>query len=178
MKRVSLIIIVSLAVSVLAVIQTGCKKPPTIEELQASVEIIDIETKWVKKIYKPWPPKLTLAPAISFRAKNISNEPLKYVFFNAIFWQKGDKENLGDNLQIGIGKKPLMPGEVSDTLLMKSNFGVEGKLLADFKNNPAWKTTLVKLFIKSKGSQYALLGQWEVSRKIDFKEPERVGPKK
>jgi hypothetical protein len=32
----------------------------------------------------------------------------------------------------------------------------------------------VKLFARSKGSQFVLIGEWDVSRTIDFKEPEPV----
>ena len=35
----------------------------------------------------------------------------------------------------------------------------------------------VKLFAQSKGSNFITLGEWDVSRKIDFKEPEPVGKK-
>jgi len=178
MKKVSLIIIVALAASVLTIIQTSCERSPTKEELKTYFEIIDMETKWVKKYYNPVLPKLILVPAISFRVKNITDKPIKHVFFNAIFSLKGEQENLGDKLLVAIRGKPLMPGDVTEVLFMKSNFGVEGKLPADFKNNPAWKKALVKLFIKSRGSQYALLGEWEISREIDFKEDEEVGPKK
>lgn len=178
MKKSSFIIFPILAVFAFAFIHTGCTKVPTIEELKTYFEISDMKTKWVEKYYQPWPPKLTLVPAISFRVKNLTDKPLQYVYFNAIFKQKNDVENLGDDLLVTFQKKPLMPGEVSDVISMKSNFGVEGKLLSDFKNNPAWKTTLLKLFVKLKGSRYAPLGEWEISREIDFKEPERVGPKK
>ena len=74
--------------------------------------------------------------------------------------------------------KPIPPGGVSDVILMKSNFGVEGKNLSHFKNSPEWKAVLVKLYAKSKGSQFALLGEWLVTRTVDFKEPEPIGPEK
>ncbi|MCJ7579028.1 MAG: hypothetical protein MUP98_00665, partial [Candidatus Aminicenantes bacterium] len=68
-------------------------------------------------------------------------------------------------------------GEKSDIILLKSNYGVEGKSLTSFENNSRWKLVTVKLFAQSKGSQFITLGEWDVSRKIDFKEPEPVGKK-
>jgi len=47
--------------------------------------------------------------------------------------------------------------------------------VAHFRNNPEWKTAEVKIFAKSKGSQYALLGEYTISKKINFEEPEPVG---
>lgn len=180
MKRyLFLIILIAVVVVVFIILQqAGLLRTVTTKELESSMEIVDVETKWMKKVYQPWPPKLTLVPAISFRVKNVSDEPLRYINFNANFRFKADYENLGDCFLAAIRKDPVMPGELSDRILLKSNYGVEGKTLASFKDNPQWKTVMVKLFTQSKGSQYVLLGEWEVSRKIDFKEPEPVGMEK
>ena len=148
------------------------------EELKGSVEIVEMSSKWVAKTYQPWPPKLVLVPTISFRVKNISDKPINYLNFNAIFKFRDDQENLGDNFLAAIRKEPIPPGEASPVITLKSNFGVEGTSLAKFKDNPQWKTVICKLFIQSKGSIHVLLGEYEVSREIDFKEPEPVGTEK
>jgi len=177
MSKVSFRIFLAFGVLALTFFHTSCQAP-TIEELKTYFEIMDMESKWVKKYYSPWPPKLILVPTISFRVKNLSDKPFKYAYFNAIFRQRGEAQNLGDNLFTAWSKKPLMPGDVSDVISMKSNYGVEGKNLVDFKHNPGWKPCTVDLFVKIKGSRYALLGQWEVSKEIDFKEAKPLGPKK
>ena len=100
---------------------------------------------------------------------------MSYVYFNAIFRFVGEKENLGDQFLTGIHGDPLMPEEVSEEIILQSNFGVEGDNVAHFRNNPEWKTAEVKIFAKSKGSQYALLGEYTISKKINFEEPEPVG---
>jgi len=180
MKKWSFVlVIVILGVIVAFVFQiTGLWKTMSHQELEKSIEILDVETKWVKKIYIPWPPKLTLVPAISFRVKNISDKPMRYVYFNANFKFRGDRENLGDSFLAAIRGDPVMPGETSDPILLKSNYGAEGKNVASFKTNPQWKVAVVEIFAKSQGSQYIKLGNWQISRKIDFKEPEPVGPEK
>jgi len=177
MKKVKWTTIAILAVLVSGFIQTGCKKSPSAEELKASMEILDVKTMWTKKLYSPWPPKLVLVPAISFRVKNISDQPLRYVNFNAVYRYEGMNENLGDRLLLAIRRNPLMPGEISDVFRLESNLGVEGKNLNDIKYNPEWKTAYVKLFAQ-KRSTYAPLGEWTVSRDIDFKEPEPYIPTK
>jgi hypothetical protein len=162
----------------LASFQVGCVKSMSEDELKNSIEITDVETKWVSKYYQPWPPKLILVPVISFRVKNIGQKPLKYVNFNAIFKNKGDRENLGDNFMAAIRGQGVPPGEKSPVITLKSNFGREGKNLESFANNPYWTPVEVKLFARSKGSQFILLGQWDVSKDIDFKPPEPVEIKK
>lgn len=157
--------------------KTGLMSTLTPDELEASIEVMDVETKWVDKYYQPWPPILTLVPTISFRIKNLTDKPLRYVNFNANFRNKDEYENTGDAYLAAIRNIPVEPGEMSDTILLKSNYGVEGNSLASFKNNPHWKIMTVTLFAQSKGSQFITLGEWDVSRKIDFKEPEPVGKK-
>ena len=157
--------------------KTGLMKTLTPEELAASIEVTDVETKWVDKYYQPWPPKLTLVPAISFKIKNLTDKPLRYVNFNANFRFQDDYENLGDSFFAAIRNVPVEPGKTSDTILLKSNYGVKGTSLASFENNSRWKLVIVKLFAQSKGSQFITLGEWTVSRDIDFKEPEPVGKK-
>lgn len=170
---------ISISVIMVLILQNaGCVKGPSNEELKSSMEIVDIETKWVSKYYQPWPPKLILVPAISFKVKNVSAKPLQYINFNAIFRFKDETENLGDNFLAAIRGNPVISGQTSDKITLISNFGVEGKNLESFKNNPLWRIVLVKLFVRSKGSQFVPLGEWEISRKIDFKEPEPVGMEK
>jgi hypothetical protein len=157
--------------------QAACTRM-TPQELKASVEITDIETKWVSKLYQQWPPRLILVPQLSFRVKNLSAKPMDYVNFNAVFNFKGDRENFGDCFLAAIRGKAVPPGEKSELVTLKSNFGVDGKDLKTIQNNPAWKQAEVRLFAQSKGTQPVLLGVFDVSRFIDFKEDVAVEPKK
>ena len=179
MKKFGVVIVFALIALLMAFIfnKTGVMRTLTPEELEASIEVLDVDTKWVDKYYQPWPPKLILVPAISFKIKNLTDKPLKYVNFNANFRFMDDYENLGDSFFAAIRNIPVKPGEKSDTILLKSNYGVEGNSLTSFENNSRWKLVRVKLFAQSKGSQFVTLGEWDVSRKIDFKEPEPVGKK-
>ncbi len=178
MKKALLAKSLILTIFIFAFIQTGCQKAPTPEELKESMKVVDVETMWVKKIYQPWPPKLTLVPAISFRIKNASEETIRYISFEAVFRFMDDTKTLGEGFLPGLPEGSIPPGETSDTILLKSRLGVEGKSVSHFRNSPHWKIALVKLFVRSKGSRFTLLGEWEVSRKIDFKEPESYPPEK
>ena len=177
MKRFSfLFVVIILSVVLVFVLQkAGLWKTITAEDLESSIEVMDVDTFWTDKYYQPWPPRLILVPAISFRVKNTTDKPLKYINFNANFRFLGDFENLGDSFLAAIRNDPVPPGEKSDVITLKSNYGVEGKSLATFKDNPHWKTVMVRLFAQSKGSQFLPLGEYEISRRIDFVEPEPVG---
>lgn len=170
-------VIIVLAFAVILACQAGCKSMST-EELKNSIEVVDIQTKWVSKYYQPWPQRLILVPQISFRVKNVGPRSLTYVNFNAVFNFKGDPENLGDSFLAAIRSKPLPPGETGDVITLTSNFGVEGKTVKGIEENPGWKPVEVRLYARSHGSEFALLGVYDIARIIDFKEPEPLEPPK
>jgi hypothetical protein len=155
---------------------TGCKVMSS-DDLKNSIEVLDYSSVWVSKYYQPWPERLILVPQVSFRIKNVGPKPLKYVNFNAVFNFKGDPENFGDAFLAAIRGKAVKPGETSPVITMKSNLGVDGKNLAGIRDNPEWKQAQVRLFAISRGSTPVPLGVFDVSRDIDFKEPEPVGDK-
>lgn len=176
MKNFSVILaVIILGIIVAAVAHfTGLWHTISHEELEGSLELIDFESKWVEKTYQPWPPMLKLVPAVSLKIKNVSEKPLKYVYLNANFKFRDDVAILGDGFIQAIGGEPLMPGETSATILLKSTYGIEGQNLEQIRNNPFFLSKIVdvKLFAKSQGSQYIPLGEWEISKNIDFKEPD------
>jgi hypothetical protein len=176
MKNMPFILaVIVLGIIVVAVAHfTGLWKTMSHEELEGSFELLDIETKWVEKTFQPWPPKLVLVPAISFKIKNVSEAPLKYVYVNANFKFRDDVANLGDSFIEAIRGEPLMPGETSESILLKSTHGIDGQNLEHFKSSPFFQSKVVdvKVFAKSQGSQYIPVGEWEISKNIDFKEPE------
>jgi len=176
MKRMSYITGTVLTASILLGLtgQIACKSAGE-EQIKASLEILDMKTSWVMKEYRQWPnPKLTLVPSISFQAKNLTTEPLRFLNFNAVFKAKDAAENLGDDFRTAVGNEGIPPGGMSPVITMVSNFGVEGKTLESFKNNPQWQTYFIKLFVQMKGSRHILLGEWPISRQIDFKEDTAV----
>jgi hypothetical protein len=176
MKNMSFILVVIILAIIVAAVAhfTGLWETKSHEELEGTFELVEVETKWVEKTYQPWPPKLVLVPAISFKIKNVSEEPLKYVYINANFKFRDDVANLGDGFIEAIRRDPLMPGETTETILLKSTHGIDGQNLEHFKSSPFFQSKIVdvKVFAKSQGSQYIPVGEWEISKNIDFKEPE------
>src|SRR4030065_585091 len=82
-----------------------------------------------------------------------------------------------EELKASVGIVELSSTWVAKTnkdITQKNNYEQEGNSLAQFKHNPQWKPMICKLFVQSKGSVHVLLGEYEISREIDFKEPEPV----
>jgi len=135
------------------------------------------------KFYPNWMPETTLPRRTQslYRNSRCGNKMGKKVLSTLAFKVdtcSGNFFPLGEGFLPSLPGEPIPPGGVSDVILMKSRLGVEGKSISNFRNNPYWKTAAVKLFVRSKGSRFVFLGEWDVSRKIDFKEPEPYPPKK
>jgi hypothetical protein len=154
--------------------QTGCKHYDD-QQIKASLEIVDVNTSWTMKEYRQWPnPKLTLVPTVTFKIKNNSAETLRYINANAIFKELNAVENLGDCFKAVVRGDGLAPGATTELITLKSNFGVAGTNLEAFKINPEWRTYYVKLFIQMGGPRHVPMGQYRVSRQIDFQEDKAV----
>ncbi len=175
MKRIVVFAVVVSAASL--VFLAACKSVPR-EELKRSIEVVDMQAKWVSKFYQAWPQRLIIVPEVSFRVKNLGAKPLTYVNFSAMFNFKGDPENFGDAFKAAIRGNGVPPGETSEPIVLRSNFGVDGKTLKGIQENPNWKPAEFRLFAMSGGSTPVLIGTYDVSREIDFKEPEAPQPKK
>jgi hypothetical protein len=142
------------------------------EDVKTAMTVEILATKWIEKEYRSWPkPKLVLVPSVTFRIRNNTAEPMKYVNFNGIFKEKSAVENVGDQFLAAIRNEPIAPRGWSEPITLKSNFGYEGTNLANFKNNPGFKPLWVKIYAQWKGSRHVLMGEWPVSMTIDFQEP-------
>ncbi len=150
--------------------QTGCKSYSD-QQIKSALEIIDVDTSWTMKEYRQWPnPKLTLVPTVTFKLKNNSAEALSYINVNAIFKELNSIENLGDCFRAVVRGEGLAPGQTTPVITMKSNFGVAGTNLESFKTNPEWRTYYVRMFVQMSGPRHVPMGEWRVSRRIDFQE--------
>lgn len=148
----------------------ACARMST-EELKNAFDVQDVQTKWVTKYYQAWPARLIMVPQVSFRIRNRTAKPLTFINFNAIFQFKGDNQNFGDCYLAAIRGDGVPPGGTSDVIVLKSNYGVDGRDLANVRANLEQKPADVRLFARSKGSEFVLLGVWDLSLDLDFKEP-------
>ncbi len=163
-ERTRLLIFAFLASLVLAFVLTLTETP--IQDIAKSIEIVDIETKWVQRYGAVGPHEVLVVPYISFRVKNVGDKPLKYINFNAVFIRKPTGLKLGTAFIAGIRGKALKPGEVSDRIELISDAGYIASSLKAFKDNPFWEPVECKLFV-NKGESFALIGIFDVEQRIE-----------
>lgn len=134
-------------------------------EIGRSVQIVGYESKWVDKRIKP--DQAIIVPSITFRIKNVGKRALQYVDFQAIFAFAEGGENLSDGF-IQTIKEPLAPGQESGDIFIKSFYGYTASSKEAFiKNSQEWKKVKAKIFAKSKGSEYVLLGTYPIDQAIE-----------
>ena len=167
-----------LAASVVAVLfMYACKSVPS-GELKASIQVTDVETKWVSKYYQPWPPRLILVPVVAFRVKNVGADAPRARQLQRHLQVQGRSREPGRQFP---GRHPRQAGESGrderghhpeeqlrgrgqDGRLLQGQFPVEADGGQDLR--------------PIEGLAVRPLGEWDISRTIDFAEPAPVDIKK
>ncbi|MFC2155013.1 hypothetical protein ACFLRB_00780 [Acidobacteriota bacterium] len=133
-------------------------------QVAQAIQIISQESKWLDR--KITTGKVIIVFSIKIKIKNLSQESLRDIVFRGVFYFLEDGKWLSDGLTQEL-KKPLLPGETSDEILIKAEHGYEGlSKVAFVKNRENWKNVNVKVLAKAMDSDYALIGTYLVSREI------------
>lgn len=162
-----LMLVVAVAGVILALIfsHSVIKDTWSAEEISRSIQIVWHESKWVDKRAKPG--EAVIVPSITFRVKNTGTRSLQYVDFQCIFAFVEGGENLSDGFIQAI-RDPLAPGQESGEIFIKSFYGYTASSKEAFiKNSQEWRKVKAKIFAKSKGSEYVLLGVFPVEQAIE-----------
>ncbi len=139
--------------------------PPTEEEVKNSIKVLVVNTDWTYKYRTK--NEVRIVPEITFKIKNIGKKPLQYLIANVIFDLEGLNQELGNGWKPIISKKPLLPGETSEPITIKSGFGYRASSVkAFYKNYYNWKRAWANIFIKWKGSRYVKFGTFEIRKHI------------
>ncbi len=92
-----------------------------------------------------------------------------------MFALEGDSQNLGDAFAYSIGAAPLDSGQMSDRVVLKSNYGYRASSKQAFQNNPEFKSVNARVFAQSRASGPVLVGTYKVSKKIEGMAPPAEG---
>ncbi len=135
------------------------KKNPLFGMLKIESE----ETGWIYKSRKTG--DVVVFPVIDIKVKNIGPKPIKQLVFSAIFSfeQSGDGKHSG----YPIYKKIINPGSVSDTVSLRSDFGIKTPSLQSLYNNIlTWEAVKVRIFVKESGFDYLYLDEFRIKKEV------------
>jgi hypothetical protein len=133
-------------------------------ELAYSIRVVKQDSLWVDKVVTAQ--EVIIVPSITVEIKNVGQKPLQYIYFRGVFQYEDTGEVMSEGLAPAL-ENALEPGETSDPIQIKADYGYAASSKEAFFKNPGkWKKLKVDLYAKSKESDYALLGIYSINQKI------------
>jgi hypothetical protein len=150
-----------IALLTLAIAGPACRGHDPSRELAVS----GIETYWI--VDSPQRGENYIAPVVRFRLKNVSSEPLGSVQARARFPAPGQEEPWGSiQEQVSTWRRPLGAGQ--ETLVTVRSAGRYHAQAdpEDMLRSPGFRDPKVEVFVRIGASEWALLAQADVERRI------------
>ena len=95
-------------------------------DVRTDLQIVDVQSGW-QDVSESGSPTIKIVPAIAFKLKNISAEPISGVQITAVFRRDKDPANVDDPFVRAIGAAtPLAAGATTTAIVMRSKFGFTG----------------------------------------------------
>jgi len=106
-----------------------------------------------------------LLPSITFRLKNVAQEPVSHVDVTVAFWQEG-KDGPLDDKQIRAITDAVAPGAATEALTVRSGFGYTlAQPRAELFTHTMFTDFTAKLFARRGGRIYPM-GEFKLDRRI------------
>jgi hypothetical protein len=141
------------------------KSSMNVEDVYKSLKIVSYRTQWVDKEVTPF--EISLVPAIWIKLENIGTKDVQYLQLNGRF-EFCDTQKPHSSGSIALFKEPLAPGEVSEEVMIKADFGYKASSREAFiKNKDNWREMQVLIFARYQGSSFVRIGDtYKIARKV------------
>jgi hypothetical protein len=145
-----------------AALAGACRSPDPKQEL----EVTDLETYWAVDSARG--ERQFIAPVARFRVRNKGQQPLRSIQVTAGFRRKGEEQiDWGTAFeQIVPAKKPLPAGESVRVMLKSDGRYYSAGEPASFFEHKLFRDALVQLYVRIGSSNWELLAQADVERRI------------
>jgi len=145
----------------LAFAATGCRSHDPLAELQLS----GVETYWI--VDTPQQGQNYIAPAVRFRLRNVSQQPLGSVQARARFPAPDQEEAWGSiQEQVSTWNRPIEPGKHALVTVRSAGRYHSAAEPEDILRSPAFRDPRVEVFVRIGASEWALLAEARVERRI------------
>ena len=137
---------------------------PTVD-LTTGLQVLDISSGWLDAGIVQGQNKLV--PSISFKLKNVSDQPLPVVQANVLFRRVTETEEWGSAFLTVTGSEGLTPGQTSNTITATSQQGYTGsEPRQDMLKNALFVDGKAEIFAKYAAVQWKKLGDYPVRRQL------------
>jgi hypothetical protein len=144
-------------------LSTACGGPPV--DLTKGLEIVDASSGWYD--VGPVNEQNKLVPSITFKLKNISDQPLVALQINAVFRRLNDNEEWGSAFVPVTRSDGLQPGATSQPIFIKSQLGYTGTdPRAQMLQNSQFVDAKVDLMAKYASLQWVRVAERPIERRL------------
>jgi hypothetical protein len=145
----------------LAALAAACQSHDAAKELAVS----DVETFWI--VDSPRQGQNFVAPAVRFRLKNVSAATLGSIQARARFPSPDQEETWGSiQEQVSTWSRPLEPGKEAVVTVRSAGRYHAPADPEEILRSPAFKDPRVEIFVRIGASNWAVLAEAPVSRRI------------
>lgn len=137
---------------------------PTVD-LAKGLEVVEVSTGWHDEGIVDGENKLV--PRIDFRLKNVSDQPLVALQVNCVFRRVNETEELGSGFVWVTRSNALNPGETTEILRIRSNFGYKGQEpRAEMLKNSLFVDAKVDMLAKYGSIQWKKIAESPIERRL------------
>ena len=134
-------------------------------DLTKGVEVEALSTGWFDAGVVDG--KNKVVPAVSFKLKNVSDQPLETLQVNAVFRRASQDEEWGSGFRTVAGPGGLAPGAATDTVTIKADLGYTGTDSREaMLRHSQFVDAKVDLFAKYGSTQWARIGEFPITRQM------------
>jgi hypothetical protein len=146
-----------------AILSAACGGPRV--DLTKGLEVAEFSSGWVSAGRVDGQNKIV--PSITFKLKNISDQPLPSLQANVMFRQINSPEEWGSGFVSVTRSESLAPGATSQAVTINSQRGYTGTEAApDMLNNSLFVDAKVDLFAKYGPVQWVRVGERPIERRL------------
>jgi hypothetical protein len=137
---------------------------PTVD-LARGIQVEDLSTGWLDAGVADGMNKVV--PAVTFRLKNVSDQPLQTLQVNAVFRRVTRNDEWGNGFRTVPGSRALAPGAATGALTIRSQLGYTGSDPRDaLLRNSQFVDAKVDLFARYGSAQWTRIGQYPIARQL------------
>jgi hypothetical protein len=134
-------------------------------DVSTALQVVDVSTGWFDAGIVNGQNKLV--PSVTFKLKNISDEPVTTLQANVLFHRINSAEEWGSGFLRVAGSDGLAPNATTDPLVVKSDLGYTGtEARADMLKNSQFVDAKVRILAKSGSNYWQPLGEYPIERRL------------
>ena len=134
-------------------------------DVSTAIQVLDVSSGWFDAGIVNGQNKLV--PTVTFKLKNVSDQPVTTLQANILFHRVTSAEEWGSGFLKVAGSGGLAPGATTDPLTVKSDLGYTGsETRVDMLKNSQFVDAKVRILAKAGSNYWHPLGEYQIERRL------------